>query len=279
MKKLLFLLCLLVANIITFAQDYSRSRVQLSINGGLSFPVGKFGETSNDYWCAPFNIFGGADELETGYGAAKMGYNASLKLHIPVYEDNSDNIIGIITKFNFLYNGITDKEKRDFRNKLEYMSDLLNEQYNVNAYYYKVGQYSSYRNFSLMVGGDYTHYFSQPFAFFAEASIGVNLVSISDTKINNLYGGTFVYSEGYTNYYSEDGTDIKYKDKINFVYEVGAGLFLFDHVSLGVFYTGFTPFQVEAEMKANSNYGSESTDIISEKLKISVLSLQLGIHF
>lgn len=278
MKKSFIVLCLLLANILVFAQDYSRSRVQFSINGGISLPLGKFGETSNDYYCAPFNIYG-ADELEIGYGAAKMGYNASIKLHIPIYDDYNDNIIGIITKFNFLYNGITDKEKRDFRNQLAYMAESLNEEYNVNAYYYKVGQYSSYRNFSLMIGGDYTHYFSQPFALFAEVSIGMNLASISDTKINNLYGGTLVYSDGYANYYSEDGTDIKYKNKFNFVYEIGAGLFLFDHVSLGVFYTGFSPFQVEAEMSAHSNYGSDDMNIISHKLKVSVLSFQLGIHF
>lgn len=261
-----------------FSQDYARSRVQFSINGGLTFPMGKFGETSNEWYSVPFSLNG--DELETGYGAAKMGYIGSLKLHIPVYDDYNDNIIGVIVKFNFLYNGMTDTEKKDFRSLIENLADNSNEYYGVYAYNYKMNKYPNYLNYSFMTGFDYTHYFSDNFAVFAEASLGVNLATITKTKINNLAGGTYLYTEGYTHYYSADNTTIKYKNKVNVAYEIGAGVFLFDHVSLGAYYTGFSPFQVEATMTESGRYGDDiNTDITSSKLKISVVSVQLGIHF
>jgi hypothetical protein len=259
--------------------NYSRGRVQFSLNGGLAIPLGKFGEVSNDYYCAPFCIYG-ADELEIGYGAAKKGFNASMKLHIPIYRSNNhSDILGILLKFNFLYNGIDDKEKRDFRNQLEEMADEFNAYYGTYAYYYQIEKYSSYQNFSFMFGFDYTHYFSKPFALFAELNAGFNVAHISSSVIKNLYGGSFVYSEGYTNYYSEDQTNITFKSKLNFVFEAGAGIFVFDHISLGVFYTGYTPFQVTPKMEAISHYGTDEMEVTSNKLKISALSVQLGIHF
>lgn len=266
---------------------YARGRVQFSLNGGVAIPMGDFGVTDNNKFCAPF-AFGG-DELETGCGAAKTGFNASVKLHIPVYTQDKD-IVGIPLKFNVMYNGFTDAEKRGYREQWQAISQAMNAQYGSNAYQYQVTKYSSYLNYSFMGGVDYTHCFSKSFGLFAEANLGLNIAQITSSNMSNLLGGSLVYVDynNYIQYYSGDGMEVKYKTKVNFVYEIGGGLFLFDHLSIGVFFTGFSPFQITPTWREYSNSssytfnngtGEASIETTAPKLKVSALSIQLGIHF
>jgi len=266
---------------------YSRGRIQFSLNGGVAIPVGKFGKTDQTKMCAAFSFMG--DELETGCGAAKTGFNASMKLHIPVYIQDK-NIVGIPIKFNVMFNGFTDAEKRSYRELWQYMSSYMNEQCGANAYQYQVTKYSHYMNYSFMGGVDYTHYFSKSFGLFAEANLGLNLAQITKSNMNNLLGGTLTQVD-YTNhlqYYSADGVEVSYKTKVNFAYEIGGGLFLFDHLSVGVYYTGYSPFQVAPALREYTNSssytfdngtGEAAAETTAPKLIVSALSIQLGIHF
>ena len=263
---------------------YSRGRVQFSLNGGMAIPVGKFGTTNNDVYCAAFSFFG--DELEKGYGAANTGFNASLKLHIPIYIQEKD-IIGIPLKFNVMFNGFTDTEKRSYRELWQMIGYAMNEQYGTNAYQYQVTKYSNYLNYSFMGGIDYSHYFSKSFGLFTEANIGLNIAQITSSSMNNLLGGSVVWLDynNYIEYHSGDKLEVNYKPKVNFAYEIGGGLFLFDCLSIGIFYTGYSPFQVSPIWHEYSSYtltngSNESYDeITAPKLKVSVLSIQLGVHF
>ena len=264
---------------------YSRGRVQFSLNGGVAIPMGDFGVTDDNKYCAPFSFFG--DELETGCGAAKTGFNASLKLHIPVFAHEKD-IVGIPFKFNVMYNGFTDAEKRAYRELWQALANITNEQNGTNAYQYQVTKYSNYLNFSIMGGGDYTHYFSKSFGLFAEASIGLNIAAITKSTLSNLRGGTLAYIDydNHIQYYSGDGMEVKYKTKVNFAYEIGGGLFLFDHLSVGVFYTRYSPFLVSPTWREySSSYTDEQgnyedvIELTAPKLRVSALSLQLGVHF
>lgn len=261
---------------------YSRGRVQFSLNGGVAFPLGKFGTTSDYYYCAPA-CFGG-DELDIGYGSAKTGFDASISLHIPAYIHDKD-IVGVPIKVNVLYNSITDSEKREFRNLVDQLAATANEHFGVYGAEYEVTQYPRYTNVSFMSGVDYTHYFTKPFGLFAEANIGLNIADIAFAYAKNLRGGTIVYTDYSNNiqYYSPDAALFKYKTKVNFAYEIGAGLFLANHISLGVYYLGYSPFQVCPSLKEVSNTyqmadGGE-TEFTAPKLQVSALSIQLGIHF
>ena len=266
---------------------YTRSRVQFSLNGGVAIPMGDFGVTDKNKYCAPFSFFG--DELETGCGAAKTGFNASLRLHIPIYKQDKD-IVGIPLKFNVMYNGFSDAEKRAYRELWQQIGHMMNEQYGTNAYQFQVTKYSSYLNYSFMGGIDYTHYFSKSFGLFVEANLGLNLAQITKANISNLLGGSVVYVDydNYIQYHSGDGMEVRYKTKANFAYEIGGGLFLFDHFSIGVFYTGYSPSQVSPTWREyinGSSYtfsngsGETITEITAPKLKVSALSIQLGVHF
>lgn len=264
---------------------YARGRVQFSLNGGVAIPVGKFGTTDKNKMCAAFSFMG--DELETGCGAAKTGFNASMKLHIPVYMQDK-NIVGIPLKFNVMFNGFTDAEKRSYRELWQYIGSSLNEQYGSNAYQYQVTNYSHYMNYSFMGGVDYTHYFSKSFGLFAEANLGLNIAQITKSNMNNLLGGNLTYIDynNHIEYYSGNGMEVSYKTKVNFAYEIGGGLFLFDHLSVGVYYTGYSPFQVspiwrEYSSNFSDEYGNyeDNLEITAPKLQVSAISIQLGVHF
>ncbi len=265
---------------------YSRGKqVQFSLHGGIALPIGDFGITDNNKFCAAFSFTG--DELESGYGAAKTGFNASMKFHVPLYIKDKD-IVGITIKNNFMFNGFTDSEKRKYRELWQALGQGMNEQYGANAYQFQVTKYSNYLNVSLMLGADYTHYVSKSFGLFAEANIGLNIAKITNSDISNLLAGNVV-SVDYDNhvqYHSGDGMEVKYKTKMNFTYEIGGGLFLFDHLSIGVFYTGYSPFQISPSWReysssysfegGNNEYEIETT---APKLQVSALSIQLGVHF
>ena len=265
---------------------YSRGKeVQFSLHGSIAIPMGDFGVTSNIKPSAAFSF--GGDELENGCGAAKTGFTASMNFHFPMYINDKD-IVGFTVKDNVMFNGFTDVEKRHYREKWQSIGNMMNEQYGTNAYYYQVTKYSNYWNLSIMGGGDYTHYVSKSFGLFAEANIGLNIAAITKSNLSNLRGGTLAYLdyENHIQYYSGDGMEVKYKTKVNFVYEIGGGLFMFDHLSLGVFYTGYSPFQVSPTWREysysysdmNGNY-DDAVELTAPKLRVSALRIQIGVHF
>ena len=183
-----------------------------------------------------------------------------------------------------MYNGITDEEKRSYRELWQYLGNSMNEQYGTNGYRFTITKYSNYLNYSFIGGIDYTHYFSKTFGLFADASLGLNIASITKSNMNNALGGTLVYLDydNYIQYYSGDGIDVSYKSKANFAYEIGGGFFLFNHLSVGVFYTGYSPFQVSPILREYSSQYEGFGDgeaVSGPKLQVSALSIQLGVHF
>lgn len=252
---------------------YSRSRVQFSLNGGVALPMGKFGITDNDQYCVPFSLFT-QNTSETGFGAAKTGVSAAMKLHIPLF-DSGQNFVGLPIKINFLYNGITDSEKQAYKPIWEdYMSQVLNEEYGLNGFLLNITDFSKYLNFAAMIGLDYTYYVSKPFALFLETDIGLNINHITPTKMTNRLGGTPI--PAYATYSMRE-LYVKYETKASFAYEIGGGILLFDHLSLGVFYNYCMPVQVVYNVTGFNMADEEGMP--TQKLQVSALSIQLGVHF
>lgn len=258
---------------------------QFSISVGAAIPMGKFGTTTDKYtsiydFCVPFQLFaenlGNANQV--GVGAAKKGVNGSIKLHCPLYE-NGKSIIGMPLKIGILYNGITDSEKQTFKSILEpTVSETLNEEYGVYGFDFSVTKFPSYYNFSVMIGIDYTCYLNKNIALLAEANLGLNVNHVTSIQMNNRLGGTYLGSYNSAPVYSMKEFNFIYKTKANFTYEIGGGLLLFDHFSIGLFYTGNSPVQLSFDLDgANLSGGGE--EILAQKLQVSTLSIQLGVHF
>ena len=257
---------------------------EFSLSIGAAIPMGKFGTTTDKYtsfydFCVPFQIF--AEELgnvnQVGVGAAKTGFTGSLKLHCPLYE-NGNSIIGMPLKIGVLYNGITDSEKQKFKSILEpAVSETLNEEYGVYAFDFSVTEFPSYYNFSVMTGIDYTYYFNKNIALLAEANLGLNVNHVTSIQMNNRLGGTYLGIYNSTPVYAMKEFDFIYKTKANFTYEIGGGILLFDRLSLSVFYMGNSPVQLSYDIDAANI--SDGPARLTQKLQVSTLSIQLGVHF
>ena len=132
-------------------------------------------------------------------------------------------------------------------------------------------------NFSAMMGIDYTYYFNKSIALLAEANIGLNINHVTAIEMNNRLGGTYLGTYSSTPVYSMKEFNFIYKTKANFTYEIGGGFLLFDHFSIGLFYTGNSPIQLSYDVDAANISGGESQ--LAQKLQVSSLSIQLGVHF
>ena len=88
--------------------------------------------------------------------------------------------------------------------------------------------------------------------------------------MQNRLGGTYIpqYSV-----YSLKEFNFNYSTNANFTYEIGGGALLFDHLSIGVFYTGNSPIQLSFDVDALD------LTMNTQKLQVSNLSIQLGYHF
>jgi hypothetical protein len=257
---------------------------QFSLSIGAAIPMGKFGTTTDKYtsfydFCVPFQIF--AEEIgninQVGIGAAKTGFNGSLKLHCPLYE-NGKSILGMPLKIGVLYNGITESEKQTFKSILEpAVSETLNEEYGVYAFDFSVTKFPSFYNFSIMTGVDYTYYFNKNIALLAEANIGLNVNHVSSIQMNNRLGGTYIGTYNSTPVYAMKEFNFIYKTKANFTYEIGGGLLLFDLFSISLFYMGNSPAQLSYDIDAANI--SDGPARLAQKLEVSALSIQLGVHF
>lgn len=257
---------------------------QFSLSIGAAIPMGKFGTTTGKYtsfydFCVPFQFF--AEMLgstnQVGVGAAKTGFNGSLKLHCPLYE-NGKSIIGMPLKIGVLYNGITDSEKQAFKSILEpAISETLNEGYGVYGFDFNVTKFPSYYNFSVMTGIDYTCYFNKNIALLAEVNLGLNVNHITSIQMSNRLGGTYLGTYSSTPVYAMNEFNFIYKTKANFTYEIGGGLMLLDRISIGLFYTGNSPVQLSYDVDAANI--SDGENVLAQKLQVSALSIQLGVHF
>ena len=253
---------------------------QFSISVGAAIPMGTYGANNNI--CAPYAIYDNPTEI--GDGGAKTGFLGTICFHVPVYAHDKD-IVGVVIKDRVLFNSLSDDAKKKSLLYWNTIASEMNEHFGVYGYHYDITKYPSYFNMAIMAGADYTHCFSKKFGLFAEANIGLNIAGIFNSSMTNLQGGTYLFTQHESvyvyEYYSPDGTKLEYKTKVNFTYEIGAGFFLFDHLSIGLYYLGCTSSDISLNLKEYSyNYDmDDGGDVSAMKLKISALSLQLGIHF
>ena len=272
---------------------YKYEKFNFSMYFGPTFPVGKFGQTSEDDFSAIYT-YGTISGQELYCGAAsKVGGIFGFNLHFPIFKKNHHEV-GVNLKNDIHYNTISQQEKEDFeKHEVAFWQAFCDEYYNipygVNAYQWMVGRYSTYWNYALKLEFDYTYYFNKKVALMLNGGVGLQLNMVSRTKLLNMMGGTYVnteYVEEYGQYarmYSSDGMYYKYKPACSFVYEVGAGVLLGDVVSINVLYSAGSSHKHNMELveyfSKQLQGGYNPISVISRKLKVQYIALQVGFHF
>ena len=281
---------------------FKYEKFNFSMFFGAAFSVGKFGQV-DDYLSAIYR-YGTESSYVTVTGeefgsapieaaAAKVGALIGFNLHFPIFR-KKHHTIGFDLKSDLHFATLCQKEKENFeKNEIEPFQDFSDYYYNVpygvNAYLWMPGRYSSYWNFALKLGFDYSYYFNKNIALMLNGNIGLQLNMVSRTQILNMMGGTYVtteYLEEYGQYarmYSSDGMYYRYKPSCSFVYELGAGVLLGDVVSINVLYSAGSSHKHNMELVEYSSKqlqgGFKPISVISRKLKVQYVALQVGFHF
>ena len=272
---------------------YKYEKFNFSLFFGPTFAVGKYGQTSKDDFSALYS-YGTTSSADLYCGAAsRVGAIIGFNLLFPVFKKNH-HVIGVDLKNDLHFSTISQQEKEDFDNyKVAFFQNFCDEYYNipygVNAYQWMVGHYSTYWNYSLKLGLDYTYYFNKNIALTLNGNLGLQLNMVSRTKLINRWGGTYINTEyieedgQYVRFYSSDGVYFKYKPTCSLVYEFGIGILLGDVVSLNILYSAGTAHKHNMEILeyANKQYdrGLNPDYDQTQKLRIQNLALQLGFHF
>lgn len=272
---------------------YKYEKFNFSMFFGPNLSVGEFAQNDEDYLSAIY-IYG--TELSSDLkpaGASKVGAFLGFNLHFPIF-NKKHHTIGLDLKSDLQFTTLSQVSKENFEKyEIAFLQDFsdyyYNAAYGINAYKWMTGRYSSYWNYGLKLGLNYTYYFNKNIALLLNGNLGLQLNMVSRTKLLNMMGGTYItteYVEEYGQYarlYSSDGMYYKYKPSCSFVYEIGGGVLLGDAVSLSVLYSAGSAHKHNMELLEYSNKKLDRSFkpvyVETQKLRIQYLALQIGFHF
>jgi len=222
MKKIMILLFVLICSTTTAdAQNY----FQLQL--GFGFPSGDFAD--DNYNNAIFK----------GDGYASTGFNLGIKYYYPLEVEGLSMVLGV----NIFYNPLD----ADCKDKLEDVWDDV--------------KFSKYINIPIMFGVNYKISVHEKISFFGEGSLGVNILKITNLKMEN-------------DYYNTD-LEINFHPSFKLSYAIGMGILFQDKYSLGLHYYGLGSHKCKYEEIFDTTEKEDKK--FDRALDISILSLTFGI--
>ena len=223
------------------------AQTNVFMNFAGAFPSGEFADGDD----SSFGLITNDSE-----GGAGLGFNAGLKINVPV----SVKGLSVMISLDGIYNGLNSELK-------EYFEDYVDtHESNYDEYIFKKPQYI---NVPVMAGLNYTYRFNDQIGLFAEAGLGPNLRII--TKMEE-------YKETAT-YKTEDTR--QYDPKISLAYQFGGGLEFNRRFIVGLSFYNLGSSKVKGKDIEKIKYkaGSSNTDTDKFSLKRvqpTILLLRLG---
>ncbi len=249
MYKSNYFKCLCVAAALCFAGFGAQSQeleISAYFNGFL--PVGEF---NDDVELMQYGVFTPINRTNIANGAsAGLGVSVRAGIWLDV---GSNNFLLPYVEGSFLWNS-TKGKYRDI-----YDDNALNSTLQA------VPTAPNYFNIPLMVGLKYRYDLTDIIRPFAEASLGYDLTFISK---NGYHDVTYLGVENYMEY--------SYKPSGAMAWSLGAGTYLGQNVSVGLYYLNMGSHRIEYTKKSYS--GAEASYTV-EKRKLGELALRIGFHF
>lgn len=246
MKKVVKTFLLAIA-LIASSNLFAQTNVYLNLSGAL--PLGDFADSDDDKGCALFN-----EKMDEG--GAGFGLNAGLKLKFGIWKG-----LGVIATMDGIYNGLNAEMK-------EFFEDFEDELEEADDYTFRKPKYI---NIPLMVGANYTYNISSKFGVYGEFATGANIRLITPFLMN----------------FEEDDYEVNfsynYKPAVSFAWQMGAGIELAKHITLGFNYYNLGSAKVEAKIKEKVSYdGDSETDsenFKGKRVHPSMFMFRLGFKF
>ena len=183
----------------------------------MSIPTGLYG----NYITAPATIYS-----EKG-AAAGAGATFGCKM---LYGIKKVKGLSIVTNLDFVINP-TKKEAENLINDI--FSSVANEDYA-----FRVDKMPVFVSVPITAGINYKYNFNKTIGVWGEFAAGANLRFISSLKLINTAGSHYMYTENGIQLYSTDEESYNYNPNIQFAYQTGCGILLWDKLTLGILFNG-----------------------------------------
>lgn len=191
--------------------------LRFGVHAGVSIPTGLYG----NYITAPATIYS-----EKG-AAAGAGATFGCKM---LYGIKKVKGLSIVTNLDFVINP-TKKEAENLINDI--FSSVANEDYA-----FRVDKMPVFVSVPITAGINYKYNFNKTIGVWGEFAAGANLRFISSLKLINTAGSHYMYTENGIQLYSTDEESYNYNPNIQFAYQTGCGILLWDKLTLGIMFNG-----------------------------------------
>lgn len=186
----------------------------------------------------PLSDFGDDDIYDDDSGLAGVGLSLGGKL----LHQLNDKGIGLYLGADFNYNGLKSDAKDDIED--EFGSD-------VDIKFYK------FINVPVTAGLNFSYKANDQISLFGDLGIGADFLKVTNWTLEA----------------DNEELEISYKLSTQLAYKIGGGLLIDDKFIIGLHYNGLGEHKLKGEME----YDGDTEDLDDVKLKVSLLTLTLGI--
>ena len=196
-----------------------------------------------------------ADDKTDNSGSAGTGLNVGIKYFYPVSTCKGLSLTAGIDLFdNGLNQDATDNFKKQINANNLGISDL-----SISSF--------DYVNIPVLVGFNYNYPVDKTLSLFGDAALGINYSKITDLSILFKYQGTQVKStETFT-------------PKTNLAFQFGGGLLIQNTYSIGLHYNMLGSYAFKTKTTNETSGQSQTSNGSDADVKISTLTLEVGIRF
>lgn len=196
----------------------AEKRLRFGVHAGVSIPTGLYG----NYTVAPATIYSGGKGAAAGVGAT---FGCKM-----LYEIKKVKGLSIVTNLDFVINP-TKKKTENFINAL--FANTADE-----YFAFRVDKMPVFVSVPITAGINYKYNFNKTIGVWGEFAAGTNFRFISPFKFINTAGSHYMYTEDGMRIYSTDEESYRYNPNIQFAYQAGCGILLWDKLTLGVLFNG-----------------------------------------
>lgn len=277
-KKFTLVAVLMLVSVFAFAQKPVSYGVYL---GGVA-PLGAMGQGDvQKTTTSPLGDLSkwALDNIKDGkYGYASIGFNLGFDVTVALPVEG----LGIFGGVDFFYN--SNKSALE-----ECLSDYANYEIQTGYYVSDVKTYTpNFMNIPILFGVNYLHNFSDVFGIWCEAGVGPNFRFITKSEKRTEYSTPIdvMLPDGEIVTIIDKTVGFKYKNAVTLGFKVGAGIMLWDCMSLGIdyYYLG------NSKIEATPIYELGGTDYADKvyinktvkgdnAISAGELALRIGYHF
>lgn len=282
MKKFTLVAFLMLVSVFAFAQRPSEKKVKFGVYLGEATALGNMGQgtakKTTQYPLGDLSKWALDNVKEGTDGYAGIGFNVGFDVTVNLPVEG----LGIFGGIDFFFNA----NKSALSSCLEeYARNEVKDYYEVSKVDYNK---PNFMNLPILFGVNYLHNFNNIVGIWGEAGIGPNFRFISRYEKRTEYNTAMdvMLPDGEVVTFIDKTVGCKYKSAVTLGFKLGAGVMLWDRMSIGLdyYYLGSAPIEATAIYElGGTDYADKvyTTKTIKgdNSISASELVVRVGYHF